>query len=123
MPRPPNLRFSPNCSFFQQPTMSSPPPYPVLSVLSTDSYLVLTAGPHLHLHSLPALEPAASTSTLPEADQHKWLVRTTAVSKDGKWIATGCDGKELRVWEVEEGGKSIKLNSVRYVSSQSRFLR
>jgi WD40 repeat protein len=94
---------------------SPPPPFQVLSVIPTASYLALTSGPHVHLHSLspPAFAPLASTSTLPAADQHSWLVRTTAVSADGRWIATGCDGKELRVWEVAEDASAIKLSSVR----------
>lgn len=104
---------------------SAPPPFQVLSVIPTASYLAITSGPHIHLHSLrpPAFAPLASTSTLPAVDQHGWLVRTTAVSADGCWIVTGCDGKELRVWEVAEGGSAIKLSSVRCGHGLFRRLR
>lgn len=98
--------------------MSSPPPFQVLAVLPSEQagYVALVSGPHVHLHMLaPPFAPLASTSTLLQADQHGWLVRTAAVSHDGRWIATGCDGKELRVWEVAEGGSAIKLSSVRCV--------
>lgn len=91
--------------------------YPALNVISTPSTLYLTTGPHLH--SFNALDssfsPLASTSSLPESDVHKGLIRLVAVSKDGNWLASVADDKLLKVWEVKDGGKEIKLDSSRSV--------
>lgn len=89
--------------------------YPALNVISTPTTLYLTTGPHIHSFNAvdSSFSPLASTSSLLDSDVHKGLIRLVAVSKDGKWLASVADDKLLKVWEVKEGGKEIKLDSSR----------
>ncbi|CED82896.1 WD repeat protein WDR4 [Phaffia rhodozyma] len=90
------------------------PFYPLLNLTATPDALYLSSGPDIVSFDPDTGHALATTSGLePTADSHSGLVRNLAVSTDGKWVASFADDKALKVWEVSEDKKTLRLASTR----------
>lgn len=102
--------------------------YPVLNLTSTQSGLYLTSGPHIHIFDPAVHAPLASTANAESlvplevgTSIHSGLVRLLAVSQTGQWLASVADDKLLKVWEVSDEGRKIRLASTRCVGCARRL--
>jgi len=75
---------------------------PSSSLLLFSGQLLVTAGSHFHVHDLKAPGPATFSSAS-SADAHKsGAIRDIGVSADAKFLVTGGDDKEMKVWRVAD---------------------